>query len=125
MVPAINIDAPVHLPDIDARFWAVLRQFEPFGPSNPKPVFVNRDLRVVGRPSTVGRDGSHLRFTVRQHDGGAAMPVIGFGLGPHIERVVQSQQTGSPLEMVFTVDENEYRGQKSIQLKARDVRLAS
>ncbi len=124
LIPALKIDAPVALDEIDARFWAVLAQFEPFGPANPRPVFVHRELQVLGRPSTVGRDRSHLKFVVRQREGGRAIPAIGFGMAGHLDKVVRSQQEGIPLEMAFTVDENTYRGEKSIQLKPRDLRLA-
>ncbi len=124
MTPVINVDAPVALDEIDARFWAVLRQFEPFGPANPRPLFVAGDLELVGRASTVGRDGSHLRFSARSRSGTRSFPAIGFGLAGHLETLRESQRTGVPFEMVFSLDENTYRGQKNLQLKPRDIRLA-
>lgn len=124
MTPVINVDAPVALDEIDARFWAVLRQFEPFGPANPRPLFVAGDLELVGHASTVGRDGSHLRFSARSRSGTRSFPAIGFGLAGHLETLRESQRTGVPFEMVFSLDENTYRGQKNLQLKPRDIRLA-
>ncbi len=123
-LPALEVDALLDLNDIDNRFWAVLRQFAPCGPGNPTPVFQARDLAVVGTPRTVGRDGKHLKFAVRQRQGGATLPVIGFGLHRRLPAVEQSAREGRPLELVFSVDENTWNGQTTLQLRARDVRLA-
>src|SRR5690606_26674206 len=63
--PALNVDAELDLVELDDRFWAVLKQFGPFGPANARPVFRANGLELVGRPRTVGRDAAHLKFTVR------------------------------------------------------------
>ncbi|PSQ84519.1 MAG: single-stranded-DNA-specific exonuclease RecJ, partial [Bacteroidetes bacterium QH_2_63_10] len=85
LTPSIKVDAPVDLDTIGSvedRFWAVLKQFGPFGPSNPKPVFHAEDLDVVSA-RTVGSDDSHLKFEVRQQDSstGDTFDAIGFGMG--------------------------------------------
>ena len=125
LTPAIKVDAPLDLREIDRRFWAVLKQFGPFGPSNSRPVFHGEDLAVVGSPRTVGRGDKHLKFKVRQTDAssGEARDVIGFDLGDKLSVVRKSARTGTPLELLFQVDENTYRGRTSLQLKAKDVRL--
>lgn len=122
LLPSIDIDAQVALHDIDDRFWAVLKQFGPFGPENMKPVFQADGLRVVGRPRTVG-SGAHLKFKVAQN-GSAAHDVIGFRLGKHLPTVEASQREGRPLDLLFSVEENEWQGRVSLQLVARDLRLA-
>ncbi len=124
LTPAIKVDAPLDLREIDQRFWAVLQQFGPFGPANPRPVFHGRDLAVVGSPRTVGSSDKHLKFRVRQAEAsGEARDVIGFDLGEKLSVVQESARTGTPLELLFQVDENTYRGRTSLQLKAKDVRL--
>ncbi|NNE33799.1 MAG: single-stranded-DNA-specific exonuclease RecJ, partial [Rhodothermales bacterium] len=123
-VPSISYDSTLELGQIDRRFLALLTQFEPFGPSNRNPVFRSSDMRVVGRPRTVGRDGSHLKFSVRQ-DRGRPMDVIGFGLVDRLEAVMRSRENGDPLEMLFNVEERVWNGTRAVQLKAKDVRLQS
>jgi single-stranded-DNA-specific exonuclease len=123
MVHALHIDSEVSFDQIDGRFRAVLRQFEPFGPANRAPVFVNNNLQVVGRPSIIGQDKTHLRFFVRQGNAGVAFGAIGFGMAPHAETLRESQRTGTPLRMAFHVEDNTYRGQRTLQLKPRDIRL--
>lgn len=122
--PAIEVDAPLALDEIDARFWAVLKQFAPFGPENDRPVFQATDLEVAGQPRTVGRDGAHLKFNVRQRGSYDGMEVIGFSMGDYLPVLHASRQNGQPLELLFSVEENAWNGRSSLQLKARDLRLA-
>lgn len=129
LTPAIKIDAPLDLGDIgsvDDRFWAVLKQFGPFGPANSKPVFHAEDLAVVGRPRTVGSSGKHLKFTVRQRERPSDPPidVIGFGMGEKLSTLRESQRDNHSLELLFSLEANTWKGRTSLQLKARDLRLA-
>ena len=126
LIPAIKVDAPLDLNAINGRFWAVLKQFAPHGPANSKPVFQGSDLAVAGTPRTVGRDGKHLKFNVRQRATSDAKPldVIGFGMGDKLEVLQKSQHSNRPLELLFSVEENTWNGRTSLQLKARDLRLA-
>ena len=125
--PEITLDAHLDLglvaDGVGGRFWQVLRQFSPFGPDNPTPVFWGRDLRVVGQPKTVGKDGSHLRMRVAQREGNGVHSVIGFGLAERLPAVQQSARAGTPLEMAFCLEENTWNGRTELQLKAKDVRL--
>ena len=128
LTPSIKVDAPIDLDTIGSvedRFWAVLKQFGPFGPSNPKPVFRAEGLNVVSA-RTVGGDGSHLKFEVRQEESstGNAFDAIGFGMGDKLSMLRESQETGTPVELLFSLEENTWNGRTNLQLKARDVRLA-
>jgi single-stranded-DNA-specific exonuclease len=122
--PVVEVDSTMDLSTLDNRFWAVLKQFEPFGADNPEPIFWSSRLEVVGPVTTVGRDRSHLKFSVRQHtDGGSVRDVIGFGLGKHLDKVSESQERGKSLELLFTIQENTFNGRTKLQLLAKDVRL--
>jgi single-stranded-DNA-specific exonuclease len=127
LTPSITVDAELDLDaigSIDDRFWAVLQQFGPFGPANATPVFHARDLAVVGAPRTVGSDGSHLKFEVRQREGdGATFDVIGFGMGEKLSVLERSQKEGRPFELLFSLEDNTWNGRTTLQLKARDLRL--
>ena len=125
LVPEIELDAELHLADVSPRFWSVLKQFGPHGPDNQRPTFWGRGLRVVGQPSCVGAQQQHLRLRVAQADGGAAYPVIGFGLAERFETVMTSVRRGQPLELAFQVDENTWNGRTTLQLKAQDVRMGA
>jgi single-stranded-DNA-specific exonuclease len=130
LTPSIEVDAEIDLHaigDIGDRFWAVLQQFGPFGPANAKPVFHAKDLAVAGSPRTVGGDGSHLKFEVRprdsEHDRPPTFDVIGFGMGEKLSVLKESQETGTPFELLFSLEENTWNGETNLQFKARDLRL--
>jgi len=119
--PEIEIDSRLHLSDLTDRFWAVLKQFGPFGPANKRPVFYGSDLIVVGYPSVVG--SGHLKFKVRQSGvPGPGLDVIGFNMHDSLPIVRATSNPEDHLEMVFTVDENSWNNRRSLQLKLKDVR---
>lgn len=131
LTPSIKVDAEIELStvgSIDDRFWAVLKQFGPFGPGNAKPVFHARDVTLAGTPRTVGSDDSHLKFQVRQRQssgsgGGSVYDVIGFGMGDKLSVLERSREENRPLELLFSLEENTWNGRTNLQLKARDLRL--
>ena len=116
LTPEISIDAELDLAEITPKFMRILKQFEPFGPGNMTPVFVARNVRDTGYGKPIG-DGSHLKLFVRQGDS-EGFGAIGFGLSPKKDLACN----GDAFDMAFSVDENEWNGQTSIQLRVRDIR---
>ncbi len=114
-IPEINIDAVVSFADITPAFFNILRQFEPFGPANPRPVFMSRGVHNYRGLSRVVKD-AHIRFVVQQK-GGVSMDGIGFGLAPKFPYV----EAGT-FDMVYTIEENDFQGATRLQLKVLDVR---
>ncbi|MEY2963608.1 MAG: single-stranded-DNA-specific exonuclease RecJ [Bacteroidota bacterium] len=111
-------DAEANLLQFTEGFYKVLRQFEPQGPENEAPMFRIRNLIDAGGSSAVGTDKSHLRLVVRHPDSNHTMVGIAFGMGHLIEQV----KSGQPFEILAHVDENEFRGAKSLQLQVVDLR---
>lgn len=125
LVPFVEIDADLRLSELDDRFWAVLKQFEPFGQDNPAPVFCSTNLDIMGPVAGVGRKRDHLKFSVRER--GTAHParnVIGFGLGKHLPDLAAAQAEGRTIELLFTVEENTWNGRTTLQLNALDLRIS-
>ncbi|WP_400192735.1 single-stranded-DNA-specific exonuclease RecJ [Hymenobacter sp. B81] len=115
MIPPVEIDLPLRLQDVSWSFFNLLHQMEPFGPGNSNPVFESTDVRIVpGSAKVVGN--SHLKLTLVQ-DGSGPVEAIGFGLADHYDRITR----GQPFSVCYTVDVNEYRGQKSLQLRLKDI----
>lgn len=124
--PVLEVDAQLHFNSIDERFWAVLKQFAPFGPDNAQPLFLTSNLNVSGEPKTVGRDNSHLKFAVRENGRpGVDREVIGFRMSDYLDLLIESKTTGSPIELIYSLEENTWNGRTSIQLRAKDLRLSS
>ena len=118
MTPEIHIDANIHLKDITPKFYRILKQFAPFGPSNMTPIFMTEGLQDTGFGKCVGEDQNHLRVTLTQKDFTANIVGIGFGLGEKHDLV----SDGKRFSAVYSIDENTWQGKTSLQLKLRDIK---
>jgi single-stranded-DNA-specific exonuclease len=116
LIPEIHIDAVIRLDEITPRLLRIIKQFAPFGPGNLNPLFMAENLRDTGYAKVVGQDGKHLKFSAEQ-DGAGPFGAIGFNLGDKLVLVAGSKR----FKAVFSLDENEWNGQVSLQLKVRDV----
>ncbi len=117
LTPEITVDAQIELRDIAPKLLRIINQFAPFGPSNMTPVFMAEKLRDTGYAKGVGEDGKHLKLSVTQN-GSTPIGAIGFNLGGKLNLV----KNGKSFDAVFSLDENEWQGNVSLQLKLRDVR---
>jgi len=118
LVPKINIDAELNLDDITPNFYKILRQMSPFGPENMTPIFVMHQVRVKGAPLLL--KDLHLKFTANQYGSKRSIACIGFGL-PHL---FEHANSGKPFSLVFTIEENNFRNVKSLQLFIKDIKFA-
>lgn len=116
-VPEIEIDATIKLTDITPKFYRILKQMAPFGPENMAPNFQTDGLLDTGYSKAVGEDGAHLRLVVREPDTGATITGIGFGLADKLGIV----QSGQPFSVAYHIEENEFNGQVSLQMRVKDV----
>lgn len=116
-IPEISIDAEADLKDFDEKTRRVLKLFEPFGPGNRTPVFLGRNFYDSGMPRRLGKEQEHLRLFVRQVDSDG-IGAIGFGLGDKIE-IVDNRR---PFAAVFCMEENEWNGNVTPQLRLKDIR---
>lgn len=117
LTPEIQIDAEINFSDIKPSFYNILQQFEPFGPANMRPVFLTRRVFDYRGWSKIVKE-NHLRFVVQQPHR-EVMEGIGFGLAHYYPLLEKG-----PVDLVYTVDENEFNGQTKLQLKVLDVRAS-
>lgn len=117
LIPEIIIDAPIHFESITPTLYNILTQMEPFGPDNMRPVFIAEKVYDTGFSKIVKEQ--HIRFVVKQRN--ITLTGIGFNMANKFELLQQQQ----PLDLVFTLDENEWNGEKTIQLKMIDLRLSN
>ncbi len=115
LIPKLWIDSELRFSDISENFLKLLRLMAPFGPQNMRPVFLSTGLQVVGSPSVVGKN--HLKFKVRQD--GIVMEAIGFNLGDLSYRINPGD---SGVQIVYVIEENEWEGRKTLQLRVKDLR---
>ena len=117
LIPLIEIDAEIRLEEINFKFFNVLEQMSPFGPGNPQPVFVSHQLHVYGRPRIL--KAQHLKFYVRQKEEDEPMEAIAFGQAEYFDLIA----SGMRFSMAYYIEENNYMGSKSLQLRVKDLRF--
>jgi single-stranded-DNA-specific exonuclease len=116
LIPEIIIDTPVSFAAVTTSFYNIICQMEPFGPENMRPVFIAQNVMDTGYSKIVKE--LHIRFVVKQ--GNITFTGIGFNMATKFH-LLQMQQ---PVDMVFTIDENEWNGTTTLQLKVIDIRLS-
>ena len=116
LIPEIIVDAEINFAEITPTFFSILNQMEPFGPENMRPVFIVRQVSDTGYSKIVKEQ--HIRFVLQQHN--ITLTGIGFNMADKFELIQQKQ----PLDIVFTIDENEWNGEVNLQLKMIDLRMA-
>jgi single-stranded-DNA-specific exonuclease len=114
LIPEIVIDAEISFIDIKQSFYDILCQMEPFGPENLRPVFIVRKAIDTGWSKIVKEE--HIRFSLKQNN--VTFTGIGFGMANKFRLLEQKK----PVDIVFKIDENEWQGQKSLQLRIIDFR---
>ncbi|WP_304036143.1 single-stranded-DNA-specific exonuclease RecJ [Mesonia mobilis] len=118
LTPEINADLELNLKEITPKFYRILKQFAPFGPGNMTPVFLTQHLTDTGYGKAVGQTQDHLKCSVQQLPDKNFIGAIGFNLGDKLPLI----QHKKPFDAVYSIDENEWNGNVSLQLKLRDIR---
>ncbi|MGG9961475.1 single-stranded-DNA-specific exonuclease RecJ [Ferruginibacter sp. SUN106] len=116
LIPEIIIDSPVSFKEITTSFYSIICQMEPFGPENMRPVFVVKNVSDTGYSKIVKE--LHIRFVLKQDN--ITFTGIGFNMAPKFHLL----QLQKPVDVVFTIDENEWNGSTTLQLKVIDLRLS-
>ena len=116
--PELLIDAELPFKEITPRFWKLLKQFEPFGPNNLKPVFVTHNVAIQGRIHIVGQ--GHIKMRV-SHQGSSSIEAIGFNMGHFAGPLRQADQAA--LDIVYTLDENTWNNRTHLQIRLKDIHI--
>ncbi len=118
LIPQIEIDTKIKLSEITPKFIRVLHQFAPFGPDNPRPVFLSEDVAHTGFVRKVGHN--HLLLQLKQNGNDKIFDAIGFDLG-HYEEQVKDKSTR--LDIVYTIDNTGRECKPHPQLRIKDLRV--
>lgn len=117
--PQVEIDSELFFSNITPAFRRDLNRFQPFGPSNPAPVFVTRGVVSHGETKLVGADCEHLRMDLMQRQKpNTTIQTIAFQQPTHYEWI----RAGHPIDVCYQIVENHYRGSVSVQLRIKDIK---
>ena len=118
LAPRLDVDLEVRFDFFRHKTFNILKQMGPFGPCNMQPVFYSEEVYLHESPRVLKEE--HLKLKLRQ---GTSSPfdAIGFGMGYWAEQL----QLGQPLRLTYQLEENNYRGNKSLQLLLKDIKIDS
>jgi len=120
MMPRVLIDTELSFSEINEDFYNIMNQFQPYGPENMTPIFVSRNVFDAGTGRMVGSNGEHLKLDLcHESTGMKIIPAIAFGQANHFENI----RKGKPFDICYSVDMNEFRGNRNLQLNIRDIKI--
>ncbi len=121
LVPRIFIDAELPFSEINEEFFRLLNRFQPYGPENMSPLFLSENVSDTGSGRMVGSSGEHLKLELCQDSRGSGIyPAIAFGQADHFEYI----KTGKPFDICYSIEMNEFRGNRNLQLNVRDIKTS-
>ncbi|MBI2314908.1 single-stranded-DNA-specific exonuclease RecJ [Candidatus Daviesbacteria bacterium] len=109
----LEIDALVDSKKLTKSLIAQIQKFEPFGFGNKRPVLATEKMRISDL-KTVG-NGKHLKFKTDNIES------IAFGMGD----LANVLQAGQLIDVAYNLELDTYNGFEKIQLKVKDIKLAS
>ncbi len=112
--PMLSIDAEVTFPELTLDLLDSYELLEPFGNSNPQPVFMSRNVMLTDAPRHL--QGNHLRLGLRQ--GTHECDAMYFNGG-------SVRLPDPPWDIAFTIDRNVWRGRTTLSISIQDVRPAA
>jgi single-stranded-DNA-specific exonuclease len=118
MTPQIDIDAVIDLKDITHKFVKELKKMNPFGPDNHKPVFCSKGVIDYGTSKLVGKGSEHIKLELMKGNSKKPVHAIAFGMCRHNDHI-KSQK---PFSICYTIEENTYNGNTSLQLMIKDIK---
>ncbi len=115
--PIVTVDAEINLRGVKPELVRDILNLHPFGYGNPTPAFLTRNL-TIKQVKPIGQDNAHLRL--RLHDGKQNWSAVAFRQGHWANKL----RSGQPLDVVYTLDFNEWNGERQMQLELKDLRPA-
>lgn len=117
--PQIAIDTEIEADDINWELLGQIKKMEPFGEGNEEPVFLAKNM-IVENLRVVGNGSKHLKLALRGKDSSPKIfDAIGFGMGDKFPNL----KNGDSIDIVFNLREDEWNGNKKIQLKLVDLKV--
>lgn len=118
----INIDTQVKLSNLSLEFAESLERLRPFGKDNPKPVFANKNVDIAD-VEMIGKDKKTMRMKLFQN--GNYYNAIKFNALDDYEYLslkFDGNINGNKIDIVYYPDINEFRGNRTLQIKLIDIR---
>ena len=116
--PIIEIDCEIKLNQLNEKFFDFHQKLAPFGPQNMRPVFALKNISNPKFVKLIGKDKSHLKFYLPSENGN--IECTGFKLGSCHEDLQKKN-----FDMVFSIEENHWKGETRNLLYIKDIQFNS
>lgn len=117
--PSLTYDLPLEKEEITPKLYRIIAQMAPFGPKNMRPVFCTTNCRDAGGTRLVGKEKNHLRLEIRHQE--KTLVGIAFQQASAFEEI----KKGTAFDLLYTLSENEWNEQSSLQLQIKAIRFHS
>ena len=118
LIPTVEVDLNLPLNEVQAGFFKVLNQFEPFGVGNDQPIFRCDQVKALPNLRVVGKD--HLKMDIVDADNPSVrIPAIAFNQIKHFDHISR----GKPFKVCYSLEINEWKGNKTLQANIRDIKV--
>ena len=119
LTPVVEIDAKLNFAQITPKFFRILKQFQPFGPGNGNPIFMTENVYDAGTGRKVGAGGVHMKLDlIQESQPYHQIAAIAFNMSDYYDYI----KSGNPLDVCYSIVENYYRGNSTLQLRVKDLR---
>ena len=117
-VQVLPYDTEIYFDEINFKTYRIISQMGPFGISNLKPVFISKKCQEKTKTTLVGKNKEHLKLLIKDKKG-KIMPGIAFNKASYIDKI-----GGNVLfDILYTIDENNWNGEKFLQLIIKDFKI--
>ena len=118
LVPKLTVDLEVDFDFLTFKTLGIINQMAPFGPQNLQPTFSSKNVYVKNKPRLL--KDTHLKLMVYQEGHAGGFEAIGFGLGYLADKI----QPNMPFDIAYHLEQNEFQGNKTLQLNLKDIKIA-
>ena len=118
LTPVVELDSRLDFSQITPKFLRLLKQFQPFGPGNNNPLFLTENVYDAGNGRKVGAGGLHLKLDlIQESQPYHQIAAIAFNMADYFDYI----KSGNPFDVCYSIVENYYRGNSTIQLRVKDL----
>ncbi len=116
LTPVEMIDVPMPLDYISEELIEQLSVLEPFGNGNEKPVFADKNLKVVSK-NVIGKNKNVLKLLIK-NENGRVFEAVKFGVE---ETELDEVHINDSISVIYYPSINEYNGKRSVQIVIKQI----
>jgi single-stranded-DNA-specific exonuclease len=130
LIPELIVETELDVSEINHRFVKILKHFEPFGPGNMTPIFLTRNLQVVGEPKVFNNSTSVFRVRKNSSGNGTTSRFDSYIFdciyyqSPDMDNDDRINiKTGTIVDIIYSIEENHWNGNTKTQFRIRDIKI--